>query len=162
MKISIHSGEFIKPIAHALSEGKELVIFHQFAWAGGYQEWFLIQQLEQLDKVLGGGKAASAFTAYEWIDVPLPRFVEEEWLTQTLDALARETHNQMLLINLLTPHGNDSFQLVWIGEPFDLNEFYKEHIGIRVRVGRIPSVWTGEIVRGYYPDANGVPQSGPY
>jgi hypothetical protein len=161
-KISIHSNEFTQPIAEAFDHGEALVIWHQIPWAGGNQEWFLIHRFEALDVVLKRGRVASAFTAYEWIEVPTSRQVTQEWLAQASTALAQETFNLMLLIQPVTSDSVDPIKLIWVGEADDLQEYYEQHSGSEAVIGRIPSIPTGEIIRGYYPDANGIPQSGPY
>lgn len=161
-KISIHSSEFTQPIAEALACGKALVIWHQIPWAGGKQEWFLVHQFEALEAVFQRGQVASAFTAYEWIEVSTSRQVNQDSLTQASAALARETFNLMLLIQSVTSGNVDPIKLIWVGEADDLQEYYEQHSGSEAIVGCIPSIPTGEIIRGYYPDANGIPQSGPY
>jgi hypothetical protein len=161
-KISIHSNEFTQPIAEALDRGKALVIWHQIPWAGGSQEWFLIRRFEALDSILQRGRVASAFTAYDWIEVLASRQVNQEWLKQASAALAQESFNLMLLIQPVTSTNVDPIKLVWVGEADDLQEYYEQHVGSEVALGRIPSIPTDEIIRGYYPDANGIPQSGPY
>jgi hypothetical protein len=161
-KLSIRSKEFVSPIAAALDQGKKLVIWHQIPWSGGAQEWFLIESIEALTPILNRGRVASAFTAYEWIELSLSRTINEEWSEQVLEALAHETPNEMLLIQETELEGQAPTELVWIGEAGDVKEYHQQHLSLKVAVGRIPNVWTGEIVRGYFPDANGVPQSGPY
>ena len=161
-KISIHSNEFTQPIAEALDLGQTLVIWHQIPWAGGYQEWFLIHRFEALDNILQRGRVASAFTAYEWIEVITLRQVNQEWLERASNALAQESFNLMLLIQPVTLTSVDPIRLIWVGEADDLQEYYEQHVGSEAVLGRIPSIPTDEIVRGYYPDANGIPQSGPY
>ena len=161
-KLSIRSKEFVSPIAEALDQGKKLVIWHQIPWSGGNQEWFLIESIEALTPVLNRGRLASAFTAYEWIALPLSRIVNEEWLAQVSEALAHERPNQILLIQEAELESQAPAKLAWIGEAEDVKEYHQRHLGFKVTVGRIPNLSTGEIVRGYFPDANGVPQSGPY
>lgn len=162
VKISIHSNEFTQPIAAALDRGKALVIWHQIPWAGGAQEWFLIHKFDALDVVLQRGRAASAFTAYEWIEVLTSRQVNQAWLEQASVALAQETFNLMLLIQPVTAISVDPVRLIWVGEADDLQEYSEQYIGSEAVLGRIPSIPTDEIIRGYYPDANGIPQSGLY
>jgi hypothetical protein len=68
---------------------------------------------------------------------------------------------------LLAPQANKDDQTIpialsWVGDATDLREWFDAHVGEAMMIGRIPSVWDGEIVRGYGPDANGIPQSGAY
>jgi len=161
-KISIRSNEFTQPIAEALDQSKALVIWHQIPWSGGGQEWFIIRRLEELKAVLNRGITASAFTAYEWIEVFAGRIVDQDWPVQISEALAKETHNQMLLILPAMSETNEPIRLTFVEAAEDIQEYYEQHLGSDSTIGRIPSVWTGEIVRGYYPDENGIPQSGPY
>jgi|GEM_PF-5019007 len=161
-KLSIRSKEFVNPIVEALDQGKKLVIWHQIPWSGGNQEWFLIENIEALTPILNRGRVASAFTVYEWIELSLPRVINEEWLAQVSEALAHETPNDMLLIQQAKSESQALTKLAWISEFEDIEEYYQQYMGFKVAVGRIPNLWTGEIVTGYFPDANGVPQSGPY
>ena len=156
-KISVKNSEFRNKIIQSLKEGKQLVIWHQIPWSGGSQEWFLIQQEEELNRVLAKGRIASAFTVYEWIEIPLPSMVDQIWFTQTKVALSQEKDNAMILLSVQSP----SNKLVWIGEDEDLENWFEGHKGMEVDAGRIPNLWYGEIIRGYYPDEQGIPQSGP-
>jgi hypothetical protein len=160
--ISIWNPEFIQPISDVLNRGKKIVIFHQIPWSGGNQEWYLVCRVDELDAILRRGKVASAFTAYEWIDINISPTVDWEWIRQITEVLAQETNNRMLLIPDVVPDDKSLIRLVWIGEAEDIREYYEHHAGSSVIVGRIPPLWKGEIVRGYYPDANGIPQSGAY
>ncbi len=160
--ISIHSKEFTKPIIDELDTGKRLVIWHQISASGGMQEWFIINNQKALDTVLSRGKVASAFTVYEWIQIATAQVVNSQWLEQVTIVLASETKNQMLLIRKDPINSNDFSHLVWIGKIKDVKEFYNQHTGFSVEIGRIPSVYSGEIVRGYYPGKNGLLKSGIY
>lgn len=161
-KLSIRSSEFTRPLAEALDCGKALVIWHQIPWSGGSQEWFLIHRLDALNTIISRGCVASAFTAFEWIDVPTSKIVNQEWLMQVSAALAQELHNMMLLIKPVTSNELEPISLTWVGQVDDLQEYYDKYVGSEAVVGRIPSTSTGKLVRGYYPDANGIAQSGPY
>ena len=68
----------------------------------------------------------------------------------------------MLLIQPVTLDNGDPIKLIWVGEADDFQEYYEQYAGSEAVVGCIPSIPTGEIIRGYYPDANGIPQSVPY
>jgi hypothetical protein len=161
-KLSIRSKEFVGSITEAVDQGKKLVIWHQIPWSGGQQEWFLIENIEALTPILDRGRVASAFTAYEWIELFPLQIVHEEWRAQVSEALAREIPNEMLLIQQADPMEQTPSPLAFIGEEVDLEEYCQQYAGFAVKVGRIPNLWAGEIIRGYFPDANGIPQSGPY
>jgi hypothetical protein len=160
--ISVQDSEFRRPIEDAIANGIKLVLWHQFPSSGGFQEWFLIYSLHGLDKVISKGQVASAFTAYEWIEVLSSQKINQTWLEQTRAMLEQESQNHMLLIKSLSQEDIEPIQLTWAGELDDIQEYYEDHGGSGVVVGRIPSVWFGEITRGYYPDENGNPQSAPY
>lgn len=162
-KISIRSDEFRHNIARAIAQTGQIVIWHQLPWSGGMQEWFLIRDMAALDKILDRGQVASAFTAYDWIEVPGMQIVNQAWLEQTSKALAQEADSLMLLIELVTPSNrpDEPIRLTWIGDFEDLQEYAQNHVDAPAIVGHIPSI-AGEIIRGYYPDNNGIPKSGPY
>ena len=63
--ISVQSEEFIAPVDEALSNGRELVVWHQIPRSGGQQEWYLINQIEGLLEILRQGQTGSAFTIDE-------------------------------------------------------------------------------------------------
>jgi hypothetical protein len=161
-KISIHSDEFCQPIVDAIARGKNVVLWHQLPRAGGLQEWFLIRSIDVLDGILDRGHVASAFTAYEWLDVPAPRIVDQAWFDQVAVALRLETRNRMLLIGLAEAVDVGLVRLTWIGDAEDLHEYLEKHGSMEVIVGRVPPIIDGEIIRGYAPDENGLPQSAPY
>jgi hypothetical protein len=161
-KISIRSDEFFQPISEAFEHGKKVIVWHQIPWSGGMQEWFLIHSISTLDTILSKGRIASAFTAYEWIEVHTSQIVNEIWIEQISLTLQEETRNLMLLIEPVVPNEIEPIQLTWVGEVDDIKKYYEQHIGEKATVGRIPSVTDGELIRGYYPDNDGVPQSGPY
>ena len=159
--ISVHSYEFIKPITKAITDGKELVIWHQFSAKGGLQEWLFLSNINNLDEIIKRGKPISAFTVYEWIKVPAENAVNEKWLSSVNNAYSKETTNYMLLIRLTEADKNNP-KLDWVGELEDIKEFYDSHFGQNVEVGRVPSIFTREIVRGYFPDENGNLKTGIY
>ncbi len=161
-RISIYSSDFRNPVVKALEQGHQLAIWHQIPWSGGDHEWFHLHQLNGLDKILNRGRVASAFTVYEWLDVPLPLLVDQEWLSQATRVMEKDEPNHLLLLYSTQQENEPSVELVEFAFLDDLQEWAKAHVGSQVRVGRVPNLWTGEIVRGYYPDANGVPVSGPY
>ena len=160
--ISVQNSEFRQPIEKAIANGMEVVIWHQIPSSGGLQEWFLISSLEGLDKVISKGSVASAFTAYEWIEVLPSQKMNQAWLKQALEMLEQESQNLMLLIKSVLQEGIEPIQLTWVGELDDIQSYYEKHGDSNVVVGRIPSVSFGEIIRGYYPDENGNPKSAPY
>lgn len=161
-KISVQSIKFRQPIEKTLLDKKQVVIWHQLPASGGMQEWFLIDDLAALDKVINKGRIASAFTAYEWMEVLPLQSINQAWVKETLVALEQESHNRMLLIKSVPWNRSEPIQLSWIDEAEDVLEYYEKHSNSEVTVGRIPSVWFGEIVRGYFPDENGNPKSAPY
>ena len=160
--ISVQSNEFRQPIENAILDKKQVVIWHQLPASGGMQEWFLIDNPAALDKVIGKGRIASAFTAYEWLEVLPLQNINQVWVKEILTALEQESQNIMLLIKSVSQNQSEPIQLTWIGESDDIHEYYEKHINSKVVVGRIPSVSFGEIVRGYFPDENGNPKSAPY
>ena len=160
--ISVQDREFRQPIENAIANGMKIVIWHQVPSSGGFQEWFLIHSLEGLDKVIRKGQVASAFTAYEWVEVLPSQKINQAWIKQTLAVLKQESQNLMLLIKSVSQENIEPMQLTWIGESDDIHGYYEKHGDSNVVVGRIPSVSFGEIVRGYFPDENGNPQSAPY
>jgi hypothetical protein len=160
--ISIETDEFRQPIVNAIASGIKVVIWHQIPASGGFQEWFLIQDLETFNKIIRRGHIGSAFTAYEWIEVKALRLVDQAWLEYMSIALEQEQHNLMLLISPVAQENNELIQLTWVGELEDIQGYYEEHAGSKVIVGRIPSISFGEIVRGYFQDEDGEPKSGPY
>jgi len=160
--ISVQSNDFRRPIENAIFDKKQVVIWHQLPASGGMQEWYLIDNLAALDKVINKGRIASAFTAYEWIEVLPLQNINQAWVKETLAALERESHNLMLLIKSVLQNQSEPIQLTWIGESDDVLEYHEKHSNSKVEVGRIPSVSFGEIVRGYFPDENGNPKSAPY
>jgi hypothetical protein len=160
--ISIEADEFRHPIANALSNGMRVVVWHQIPGSGGSQEWFLIQSLDQLYKIISKGRTASAFTAYEWIKVEASQVVDQIWLNQILTALVQEAHNHMLLICPITIENSGPILLTWVDDAGDVQSYFEKYLGSQVEVGRISSVYYGEIIRGYFPDEHGNPQSGPY
>ena len=159
--ISFYSSVFSEPIKKALNEGKELVVWHQFSAMGGLQEWLFLSGSDNLDEIIKRGKPLSAFTIYEWNKVPAENIVNEKWLLSINNAYSRETTNHMLLIRPSETDKNYS-KLFWAGEIEDIKEFYDVYVGKNVEVGRIPSIFTGEIVRGYFPDENGNIKTGIY
>ena len=162
MMISVQSNDFSQPIENAIFDKKQVVIWHQLPASGGMQEWYLIDNLATLDKVISKGRVASAFTAYEWVEVLPLQNISQAWVKETLAALERESQNLMLLIKSVSQNQPETIQLTWIGESDDVLEYYEKHSNSKVVVGRIPSVSLGEIVRGYFPDENGNPKSAPY
>ena len=160
--ISVQSNEFRQPIENAILDKKQVVVWHQIPASGGMQEWFLIDDLAVLDKVISKGRIASAFTAYEWIQVLSLQNISQAWVKETLAVLERESQNLMLLIKSDSQNQFEPIQLTWIGVADDVREYYEKHANSKVVVGRIPSVSSGEIVRGYFPDENGIPKSAPY
>ena len=160
--IAVQSSEFRQPIENAIANGIKIVIWHQAPSSGGLQEWFLVSSPGGLDKVISKGHVASAFTAYEWIEVLPSQKINQVWLKQTLAMLEQESQNLMLLIKSASQEGIEPIQLTWIGESDDIQDYYEKHGGSKVVVGRIPSLSFGEIIRGYYPDENGNPKSAPY
>ncbi len=160
--IAVQSSEFRQPIENAIANGMKIVIWHQIPSSGGLQEWFLVSSLEGLDKVISKGHVASAFTAYEWIEVLPSQKMNQVWLKQTLAILEQESQNLMLLMKSASQEGIEPIQLTWIGESDDIQGYYEKHGDSKVVVGRTPSLSFGEIIRGYYPDKNGNPKSAPY
>ncbi len=160
--ISVQSNDFRQPIENAIFDKKQVVIWHQLPASGGMQEWYWIDNLAALDKVISKGRIASAFTAYEWIEVLPLQNINQAWVKETLAALEREVHNLMLLIKSVSQNQSEPIQLTWLGESDDVLEYHEKHSNSKVEVGRIPSVSFGEIVRGYFPDENGNPKSAPY
>ena len=161
-KISVQSNEFRQPIENTILDKKQVVIWHQLPASGGMQEWFLVDDLATLDKVINKGQIASAFTAYEWMEVLPLQSVNQAWVKETLVALEQESHNRILLIKSVPWNRSEPIQLSWVDDAEDVLEYYEKHSNSEVEVGRIPSVWYGEIVRGYFPDENGNPKSAPY
>ena len=160
--ISVQSSEFRQPIEDAIANKKQVVVWHQVPASGGLQEWFLINNLSGLDVVISKGKVASAFTAYEWIEVLPLQKVNQSWCNQALAALAHELQNLMLLIQPVVKESIAPVQLTWVGAANDIQGYFEKHDGSTAVVGRISSVSFGEITRGYYPDENGIHKSAPY
>jgi len=104
------------------------------------------------------------FTLYEWFELPDCIQACQEALERAIGYLAQEPHNQMLLLSaqVNTDDQTIPIALSWVGDMTDLREWFDAHAGEAMMIGRIPSVWEGEIVRGYAPDANGIVQSGAY
>lgn len=163
-KVSVYSEEFRQPITKILGQGNKVVIWHQIPWSGGMQEWFLIDSISTLDKILDRGHVASAFTAYEWTEISTSQAVNQAWLEQISSALQKETHNLMILVKPVTHNtkNDEPVPLTWLGEQDDVQEYLKKHSDSKATVGRISSFVTGEIIRGYYPDDKGTPNSGAY
>jgi hypothetical protein len=88
--------------------------------------------------------------------------INQAWVKETLVALEQESHNRMLFIKSVPWNRSEPIQLSWIDDAEDVLEYFEKHSNSEVAVGRIPSVWFGEIVRGYFPDENGNPKSAPY
>jgi hypothetical protein len=160
--ISVQSNDFRQPIENAIFGKKQVVIWHQLPASGGMQEWFLIDNLAALDKVISKGRVASAFTAYVWHEVLPLQGINQAWVTKALTALENESQNLMLLIKSDLQNHFEPIQLTWVGDSDDVYNYYEKHSDSKVVVGRIPSMSFGELVRGYFPDENGNPKSAPY
>lgn len=162
--MSIYDQKFILTITDLLNQYKQLVIFHQIPWSGGLSEWFLLQDISALERIFKRGQTASAFTVYEWNVLLVSNIVNKNWLKKTKEALVVDGVNNDLLLSKETfVNVKALIELEWVGDSDDLEEYYQENIGCSVFTGFLP--WSPralELVRGYYPDENGLPVSGPY
>jgi hypothetical protein len=162
-KLSIWSTAFQDPITTALQHDKSLVVWHQKPWCGGEQAWHLIQSIEALWPILENGQVASAFTVYEWQEQPLKDATHLGLDHQVCAYLKQEISNQMVLLyaealnNMRVP-----VELTYLDDASDVQEWFIQHPITRIRLGKIPSIWNGELVRGYYPDTQGIPRAGAY
>jgi hypothetical protein len=162
-KLSITASQFLHPLENYLQK-EPLVLWHQLAWTGGQQDWFFVTTSTGLQKVLSTGQRASAFTAYQWLPHAHHYVVNELWVTQMLEVIKKNIPNHFILVMPVSAEQTmtDFYLLKWLCDEEDLQDYLAEHQGKQVIVGQTPNIQTGEIKRGYMPNQDGIPESGPY
>lgn len=163
-KLSIKDPQFLQPLEDYLRE-EPLVVWHQLAWMGGQQGWFLVTTTAGLQKVLSTGQRASAFTVYHWLPHSQPYVVNEDWVTQMYKIIEEDVpvpnHFILVMPAFVKQNTNGFYPLEWLCAE-DLHEYLAENQGEKIVVGQIPNFQNGEIKRGYMPNQDGIPESGPY
>lgn len=176
--LSAHSPEFAAMIDEALWKNGELLILQRFAYvAGADAGWYLIKTREQWRELLDSGRAKTAYTL-----ILEPVFSLRGMATAQLQAEAvalfgnlgdlmmaklpsDDTYISLRFIEWTTRGWNTrDAEKGWQIARSQIVQFFSEHQGSEIGVGRSLDVWDEDIreITAYIPDADGTVRPGAY